>query len=90
MALSFRTNHRPPWQLSVGLCCKSRFALMLNGAQCDLLGSFRFCAANPCRRARTCCGDDPEACRRQLRRLKKMMPKIVRNEWARLDRLKDL
>jgi hypothetical protein len=59
-------------------------------AQCDLLGSFRFCAANPCRRARTCCGDNPEACRRQLWRLKKTMPKTVRNEWARLDRLKDL
>jgi hypothetical protein len=59
-------------------------------AQCDLFGSFRFCARKPCRRARTCCGDDPDACREKLWRLKTMKPKTLRREWARLERLKEL
>ncbi len=29
----------------------------------DLVGSFRFCAEKRCRRQRTCCGNDPMACR---------------------------
>ena len=59
-------------------------------AQCDLLGSFRSCAEKPCRRARTCCSDDPLTCRQRLWRLNPAMPKTLRNEWARLDGLKEL
>jgi len=59
-------------------------------AQCDLLGSFRFCARKPCRRARTCRGDDALACRQRLWLLKKGKPKTLRNEWARLDDLQAL
>jgi len=59
-------------------------------AQCDLLGSFRFCDRTPCRRARTCCGGDSLACRQRLWRLNPAMPRTLRREWARLDRLKDL
>ena len=59
-------------------------------AQCDLLGSFRFCAKKRCRRLRTCCGDDPQACRQRLWRLKKVRPKTLRQEWTRLDGLKAL
>jgi hypothetical protein len=59
-------------------------------AQCDLLGSFRFCADKRCRRERTCCGDDPEACRQRLWCLKKVKHKTLRQEWTRLDRLKSL
>jgi hypothetical protein len=59
-------------------------------AQCDLLGSFRFCDEKRCRRERICCGDEPEACRQRLWRLKKVKPKILRHELARLDDLKAL
>jgi hypothetical protein len=59
-------------------------------AQCDLLGSFRFCASKPCRRARTCCGDDPESRRRRLWPREKVRPKTLRDEWSRLDSLKAL
>ena len=59
-------------------------------AQCDLLGSFRFCADTRCRRHRTCAGDDPEACRQRLWRLKKVMPKTLWHEWSRLEHLKSL
>jgi hypothetical protein len=59
-------------------------------AQCDLLGSFRFCANKRCRRERTCCGDAPEACRHRLWCLKKVKHKTLRQEWGRLDRLKSL
>ena len=63
-------------------------------AQCDLLGSFRVCADKSCRRHRTCCGGDPEACRRRLWFRKtarpKVWPKALRREWARLDDLKSL
>jgi hypothetical protein len=59
-------------------------------AQCDLLGSFRFCTKKRCRRERTCCGDDPQACRQRLWRLAKAKPKTLRKEWARLDSLSSL
>ncbi len=59
-------------------------------AQCDLLGSFRFCGNKRCRRTRTCCGDDPLACRQRLWCLKTAKPKTLRQEWARLDGLKAL
>jgi hypothetical protein len=59
-------------------------------AQCDLLGSFRFCTNKRCRRERTCCGDDPMACRQRLWCLAKAKPKTLRNEWARLDHLGSL
>jgi hypothetical protein len=59
-------------------------------AQCDLLGSFRFCADKRCRRHRTCSGDDPEACRQGLWCLKRPKPKTLREEWSRLDGLKSL
>ena len=56
-------------------------------AQNDLLGSFRSCANKRCRRERTCCGDDPQACYQRLSRLNKVRPKTLRAEWARLGRL---
>src|ERR1700722_7158207 len=61
---------------------------LIRRAQCDLLGSFRFCAKKPCRRERTCCGDDPGACGWRLWCLKKVKPKTLRNEWSRLEDLK--
>jgi hypothetical protein len=63
---------------------------LIRRAQCDLLGSFRFCARKPCRRQRTCCGDDPRACGDRLWRLKKVRPKTLRREWSRLEDLKSL
>jgi hypothetical protein len=60
---------------------------LVRRAQCDLLGSFRFCAKKRCRRERTCCGDEPEACRQKLSRLHKVQPKTQRREWARIDDL---
>jgi hypothetical protein len=71
---------------------RQRIALVRR-AQCDLLGSFRFCAKKQCRRERTCHGDDPEACRQRRWPLKKAKPKTLRKaktlrkEWARLDGL---
>lgn len=59
-------------------------------AQCDLLGSFRFCANKRCRRARTCRGADPEACSHGLWCRKAKKPKTLRQEWSRLVRLKSL
>jgi hypothetical protein len=59
-------------------------------AQCDLLGSFRFCADKRCRRQRTCCGDDPEACRQTLWCRKTVKPKTLRRQWSRLERLTSL
>jgi hypothetical protein len=59
-------------------------------AQCDLVGSFRFCAEKRCRRQRTCCGDDPGACQQRLWRREKVRPKALRWEWSRLARLADL
>src|SRR5580704_1390480 len=59
-------------------------------AQCDLLGSFRFCTKTPCRRERTCRGDDPGTCRHRLWCLKRVKPKTLRDEWSRLERLRSL
>ena len=59
-------------------------------AQANLFGSFRFCINKRCRRERMCCSDDPEACRQRLWRLKKVRPKTLRKEWARLDDLSRL
>ena len=70
-----------PGRTRVDLICR---------AQCDLLGSFRFCTGKRCRRERTCCGNDAEACRQNLWRLRKVRPKTLRREWARLDGLKAL
>ena len=61
---------------------------LVQRAQCDLLGSFRFCTKKPCRRQRTCCGDDPGACGWRLWCLKKVKPKTLRSEWSRLEHLK--
>ena len=63
---------------------------LIRRAQCDLLGSFRFCTRKPCRRERTCCGDDPGACGWRLWCLKRVKPKTLRSEWSRLERLKSL
>jgi hypothetical protein len=64
---------------------------LVRRAQCDLLGSFRFCADKQCRRQRTCRGDDPGACCHTLWCLKKVKkPKTLRAEWSRLERLKSL
>jgi len=37
-----------------------------------------------------CCSDEPEACRKRVWRLKKVVPKTLRNEWARIDDLSNL
>ena len=63
---------------------------LVRRAQCDLLGSFRFCTKKRCRRERTCCGDDPGACGWRLWCLKKPKPKTLRNEWSRVQDLKSL
>jgi hypothetical protein len=63
---------------------------LVRRAQCDLLGSFRFCTKKPCRRERTCCSDDPGACGWRLWCLKKVKHKTLRWEWSRLERLKSL
>jgi hypothetical protein len=63
---------------------------LVRRAQCDLLGSFRFCTKKPCRRQRKCCGDDPGACGWRLWCLKKVKPKTLRDEWSRLEGLKSL
>ena len=68
---------------------RARTAL-IRRAQCDLLGSFRFCANKPCLRERTCCGDDPEVCLQRLWRLKRVKPKTLWDEWSRLARLRSL
>jgi hypothetical protein len=56
-------------------------------AQCDLLGSFRFCTSKMCRRARSCSGDDPNACVTKLWQRERKKPKTLRNEYARIARL---
>ncbi len=57
-------------------------------AQCDLLGSFRFCTNKMCRRARSCSGE-PNACREKLWRLVKKKPKTLREECARIGAMPD-
>jgi hypothetical protein len=59
-------------------------------AQCDLLGSFRFCSEKRCRRERTCCAAEPQACQQKLWSRKKPKPKTLRNELARLQSLTSL
>jgi len=63
---------------------------LVRRAQCDLLGSFRFCADKRCLRQRTCSGDDSQACLQKLWRLTKVMPKTLWHEWSRLHRLTSL
>jgi hypothetical protein len=43
-----------------------------------------------CHRARTCAGDDPEACRQRLWFGNKAKSKALRREWTRLEGLKSL
>jgi len=58
---------------------------LVRRAQCDLLGSFRFCTDKDCRRARWCAGSDPRACKERLWKLKFKFklkgnaPKTLRN-----------
>jgi hypothetical protein len=59
---------------------------MAKRAQCDLLGSFRFCTNKKCRRARSCSGD-PDACQEKLWRQVKKKPKTFREEYARIGAL---
>jgi hypothetical protein len=64
-------------------------------AQCDLLGSFRFCADKRCRRVRTCCGKNPHDCADALRRHRRVklnvgMSNALRREWARIRALERL
>ena len=53
-------------------------------AQCDLLGSFRFCTNKRCRRARSCAAVDPGACAQRLWQQTAKRSKTVRGEYARL------
>jgi hypothetical protein len=55
-------------------------------AQCDLLGSFRYCTNKRCLRARTCSGDQ-NACHDKLWRRTKIRPKPLGREYARLARI---
>jgi hypothetical protein len=58
-------------------------------AQCDFLGSIRFCTNKACRRARSCASKDPNACVQRLWPLVKKKPKIWRAAYARIGRLAD-
>ena len=53
-------------------------------AQCALLGSFRFCTKKRCRRLRSCCGNDPNACEMNAWKLVGKRPKTLREAYARL------
>ena len=53
-------------------------------AQCDLLGSFRFCINKRCRRARSCAAADPGACAQRLWQQAAKRSNTVRSEYARL------
>jgi hypothetical protein len=57
---------------------------LVRRAQCDLLGSFRFCTNKMCKRTRFCSGREPDACKDRLWRLVKKKPKMLRDEYARL------
>jgi hypothetical protein len=57
---------------------------LVRRAQCDLLGSFRRCTNKMCKRARSCSGGDPDACKERLWRLAKKKPKTLREEYARI------
>jgi hypothetical protein len=52
-------------------------------AQCDLLGSFRFCTNKACRRARWCASRNPDACLTRLWPLTTSKPKRLRDAYAR-------
>ena len=56
---------------------------LVTRAQCDLLGSFRYCTNKTCRRARTCSGD-ANACQQKLWRLVRKKPKTLRDAYAGL------
>jgi hypothetical protein len=62
---------------------------LVRRAQCDYLGSFRFCNNKACRRARSCASRDPSACVQRLWGLKKKKPKIWRAAYARLGAMAD-
>jgi hypothetical protein len=68
---------------------RDRRSDLVRRAQCDFLGSFRFCTNKACRRARSCASMDPNACVQRLWRLVKKKPKIWRAEYARIGRLAD-
>jgi hypothetical protein len=53
-------------------------------AQSDFFGSFRFCANKLCRRARSCSGNDPNACVEKLWTQVRKKPKTLRKEYARI------
>jgi hypothetical protein len=53
-------------------------------AQCDVLGSFRYCTNKKCRRARSCSSGDPIACRQRLWNTVKKKPKTLRDICAKL------
>lgn len=57
---------------------------LVRRAQCDLLGSFRCCTNKMCKRARSCSGRDPDACKDRLWRRVKKKPKTLRDEFARI------
>lgn len=48
---------------------------LVRRAQCDLFGSFRCCTNKMCKRARSCSGRDPDACKDRLWRRVKKKPK---------------
>ena len=62
---------------------------MATRAQCDLLGSFRFCTNKLCRRLRSCSGNDPHACVEQLWKRVKKKPKTLRKAYARIAAMPD-
>ena len=58
---------------------------LVRQAQCDLLGSFRYCRNKLCKRRRSCSSKNPAECFERLWRLKKTKPKILRSARARLE-----
>jgi len=62
---------------------------MAKRAQCDLLGSFRFCTNKMCRRVRSCSGNDPTACAGKLWKRVKKKPKTLRSAYARIAAMPD-
>ena len=62
---------------------------MAKRAQCDLLGSFRFCLNKMCSRARSCSSDDPGACAEKLWQRLKKKPKTLRSGYARIGAMQD-
>ncbi|MGC1776674.1 MAG: hypothetical protein WBB34_01920 [Xanthobacteraceae bacterium] len=66
---------------------------LVRRAQCDLLGSFRFCANKRCKRACGCISDRPMECWERVKDRRKRVIKtklsgrITIFEWARLEQL---